>query len=284
MNKQTWPKTLIGIILSILVLVVAQLAAQLTGELLAALSVPVIIVAVIASALYPVLAVTGIRLIICKGFKTEKETIRLTRFKPALRWFVIAVIMPVLAIGSYFFFSGELTRSPLSSQDLIPSIVYSVGFYSIAAGIVEELVFRGVIMGLLEKKTNFAVACIIPSVLFGLLHIIGNELSFRSIIQLAIAGTIVGILFSLIAKYTGSIWEGAIVHGIWNAAAYIIAIGNTTSDGSIFTYVLNSRSFLLTGGDFGMEASVNSIAAYAVIIAAVAVMMAKKKKTAIGNS
>ena len=134
-------------------------------------------------------------------------------------------------------------------------------------------------MGLLENKTNFKIALLVPSVLFGAAHMIGANLSFISIIQLLIAGTLVGILFSLIAKFSDSIWEGAIVHALWNASAAFVAIGTTAKNESVFTYVLKTRSFLITGGDFGMEASVISIAAYLVVIFFVLCLIKRRKNT-----
>ena len=57
------------------------------------------------------------------------------------------------------------------------------------------MVFRGVIMGLLEKWGNIKIAVIVPSVLFGLLHVLNGKLNLLSFIQLLIAGTVVSILF-----------------------------------------------------------------------------------------
>ena len=281
MNKQSWPKTIIGIILGIAILVGAQFTAMEAGEGLIKLGVPDIPSVIVSAILYPALAITGVWLVICKLMKIPSKVIRLTRFKPKLLWIVVAVIMPALAIGGYMFFKGEMVKSTLPTSELTAYVVQSVLFFSIGAGIVEELVFRGIIMGLLENKTNFKIAMIIPSVLFGAVHMIGAGLSFVSTIQLLIAGTLVGILFSLIAKYSDSIWEGAIVHAVWNASAAFVAIGTAAKNESIFTYVLKSKSFLITGGDFGMEASVISIAAYLIVIVFVLSLLRKKKKMAV---
>ncbi|MCR5802782.1 MAG: CPBP family intramembrane metalloprotease [Clostridia bacterium] len=277
MNKQSWPKTIIGIILGIAILVGAQLIALMAGEGLIKSGVPDIPSVIVSTILYPALAITGVWLVICKIMKVPLKVIRLNRFKPKFIWVVVAVVMPALAIGGYMFFKGDLVKSNLPTGELISYVIQSVLFFSIGAGIVEELVFRGVIMGLLENKTNFKIAMIIPSVLFGAAHMIGADLSFVSTIQLLIAGTLVGILFSLIAKYSDNIWEGAIVHSVWNASAAFVAIGTAVKNESVFTYVLRSRSFLITGGDFGMEASVISIAAYLVIIVFVLLLIKRGK-------
>ena len=44
-------------------------------------------------------------------------------------------------------------------------------FTGIAAGFVEEMVFRGVILNALKKRWNIKVAVIVPSMLFGIVHV-----------------------------------------------------------------------------------------------------------------
>ena len=45
----------------------------------------------------------------------------------------------------------------------------------------------------------------------------------------------------------------------------------------LFSYVLDTRSFLLTGGDFGVEASVPALAAY-LLFAALALGLMRRRK------
>ena len=133
-------------------------------------------------------------------------------------------------------------------------------------------------MGCLEKRFNIQIAVIVPSVLFGLLHIIGNDLNFISIIQLLIAGSIVGVLFSLIAYGSNSIWNSAIVHGIWNIVIIggILHIGNEADSSSIFNFILDNKSFLISGGDFGIEASIISILVYLLFIVLATIQIKRK--------
>lgn len=88
----------------------------------------------------------------------------------------------------------------------------------------------------------------------------------------------VGIMFSMIAIESGSVWSSGIVHSLWN----IIIIGGGLSIAesvdkySVMTYVLNSKSFVFTGGEFGIESSCVALLGY-VIVALVATYMIKKK-------
>ena len=157
----------------------------------------------------------------------------------------------------------------------------AVAFYGLATGIVEEMIFRGLVMGCLEEHFGKKIAVIVPSVLFGALHIIGNRLDFVSTIQLLIAGSIVGILFSLITCTDNSVWNSAIVHGIWNMAIIggILHIGDSADSSSMFNFVLKNKSFLVSGGDFGIEASVISIFVYLIFLRAGGSLWTGKTKT-----
>ena len=83
----------------------------------------------------------------------------------------------------------------------------------------------------------------------------------------------------MIAYESGSIWSGALVHGVWNLfmVSQILSIGPEADASSIFSYVLELKNPLLTGGDFGIEASVIAMMAYAGL-AAVAYSMIRRKR------
>ena len=277
MNKITWPKAVSGILLSLVILVISQLLAQLTGDFLIKLPVPKLIAIFITSVLYPLLSIIGITLILNKLLKIPMEVMRITKFRTKSIWLITAILLPTLVIAAYFFTGAELNKSSLETKDLINEVIYGIGLASIGAGIVEEMVFRGVMMGLLEKKTNKYVAVILPSVIFGSLHVIGTDIGIAGFIQLVIAGTFVGIMFSLICRKENSFWSGALIHVFWNASQWIIFISTKTSDTSVFTLKVRSNSFLITGGDFGYESSLISIIAYSIVIIMTLVMTRRHK-------
>lgn len=271
-------KAVLGIILSIAILAIAQILAFVISEFLLNLGVPGAICNVIAGVLYVALALAGIILLCKKILKADMLEMRIPRFKVKGVWLIAAVLMPALVLLISILTGGHWEMNTFNTETTLAIITGAVVFFGLATGIVEEVVFRGVIMGCLEKRFNIKVAVIIPSVLFGALHIIGNSLDFISIIQLLIAGSIVGILFSLIAYVSHSVWNNAIVHGIWNMAIIggILHIGNSADSNSIFNFVLDNKMFLITGGDFGIEASVVSIFVY-LIFGVLAVYLLKQK-------
>ena len=122
MSKQSWPKTIIGIILGIVILVAAQLIALTAGESLIAIGIPAIPSVIVSAVLYPALAITGVWLVICKIMKIPAKTIRLGRFKPKLLFVIVAVVMPALAISGFMLCKGEMVRSNMPSASARASL------------------------------------------------------------------------------------------------------------------------------------------------------------------
>ena len=65
-----------------------------------------------------------------------------------------------------FFFSGKYVSSGMNSNQIFSTLSAGIAFTGIAAGFVEEMVFRGVILNLLKEKWNIKVAVLIPSGIF----------------------------------------------------------------------------------------------------------------------
>lgn len=111
-------------------------------------------------------------------------------------WIIAAFAMPLLVILIYQLFAGTWQQSTLEAETLKQLVAGSVAYLGLATGIVEETVFRGIIMSSVEYAWNRKIAVIAPSVLFGCLHIeegmsIPNDPGSDS-------RSLVGILFSLV--------------------------------------------------------------------------------------
>ena len=86
--------------------------------------------------------------------------------------------------------------------------------------------------------------------------------------------------FTAIASSTKSIWNSAIVHAVWNIVIIggIMWTGTEFYEYSLYSYVLDSKSFLLTGGEFGIESSIVAVVGYTVVCV-VAWLWNPKRKT-----
>lgn len=265
-------------IVAFLIMIFAQAIAMILGAIFTVFGLPVYIEIIIDALAYPILTVLGLKLFAEKLFKYSLNAFRIKKPKFKFHWLMIAVLLPVLVIGLFQFVDGEWTIHNTDTEDHLQILGWGILYYSLAAGIAEEMVFRGVIMGALEQEFSLPVAIIAPSVLFGFVHILGNSLSFISIIQLVIAGTLVGIMFSLIEYESDNFWNNAIVHAFWNMSTIgLCHIGLEKSENSLFTYVIDTNSTIISGGDFGIDASMFAIAAYSVVCVITLILIKNKK-------
>lgn len=272
-------QAIIGILFSIVILVIAQLLAFSISEIPLRLGIPSSLCNIIAGILYVALTLFGVNILSNKVLKVSLLELRIPKFSLKGIWVIAAVLMPMIVLILSMITGGHWKINLFGTETTLEIITSAIVFYGLAAGVVEEVVFRGVIMGCLERRFNIWIAVIIPSILFGVVHIIGNELDFLSVIQLLIAGSIVGILFSLVAYESNSIWNNAMIHAVWNMVIIggILHIGSEADGNSILNFVLKNKSFLISGGDFGIEASVISILAYLIFIILSVVLLKKKE-------
>lgn len=280
MNKNT-KKMILTIILSILVLIVSQILSQLIASIFLILKTEVFICNIIASILYIVICYYLLKILCNKYLKTDMENYNIPKFKLKLKWIIVAILLPIIVTGIYLLMDGTFHKTNVSLVDTLSIISVGVFFNGLSAGIVEEMVFRGMIMNSIEERYNKKIAILIPSILFGIVHILGMNFNNLSCLLVLISGTLVGIMFSLIAMTEKSIWNSAIVHVLWNIIIIggIFSIGTMINDQSIYSYVLNTNSFIITGGEFGIESSIISASAYILVSLFTIYSINKKRKT-----
>lgn len=269
-------KTIIGIIGAIIILLLSQIVAQVFGSVFIIIKLPDFIGYIVASVLYFCLSYFGLKLFAKKYLKTNLKAFSIPKFYIKTKCAIIAVLLPTAVTVCYILFSGKLYKNNVSVISVASLGIFYLG---LASAFVEEMVFRGIILNLIAKKTNTIIAIIVPSFLFATVHIIGNKFSLISILLVLFSGTIVGIMFSLIAIKTKSIWNSGIVHAVWNIIIVggLFKVGTQIDKNSIYNYVLNTKNILLTGGDFGIESSIISIIGYSFVIIISLIELKNKK-------
>lgn len=267
MKEMKTGKVVLGIVGALLILVIAQVAAQLLASLLVVIHVPAFICNMIAGILYIIFAFFMLKIFAKNVLNLQLSELGIPKLKVKMKWLVTAFVLPLLVTGIYLLFPGELQKGAMDIPQTAAIICAGIFFTGIGAGIVEEMVFRGFIMNLLDLKVGRKAAILLPSLLFGAVHIIGMDFSILSCLQVLIAGTFVGIMFSLIALEQHSVWNSAVVHGAWNIIILggFLYIGETPSEYSAFSYILKTRSFAVTGGEFGIESSIIAIVGYIIV-------------------
>lgn len=266
--------------LAIVLLIITQLAAFLLGSVPVVMGLPQAAGNVISAILYPLFALIALKLLCGVFLGVKLADCRITRYKIKPVWAAAAFIMPSIVVGGLLMFAGHWENPALDGMQTAALVTQSVFLVGLAVGTVEEAVFRGVIMKALEMRWGKGVAVVVPSVLFAVAHVLNGGLSVTSFLQLLLAGSVVGVLFSLVTYESGSIWPAAFMHSIWNIfmASGILNVGEEAMENCIFNYVLETKSSLITGGEFGAEASVVSIGAYFIFIALAVVLLKKKSE------
>lgn len=265
----TTGKVIGGSLGAIVILLISQLSSQVIAVLLNQLVLSAIICNIIASILYFVFSYVLLKLFAEKALKLPLAKLGIPAFHIHRKWLVIAILLSSIVTGIYFLFPGQLTSSGLTRIAAASAIATGICWVGIAAGFVEEMVFRGFILNLLDMKWGKKIAVFVPSVLFGLVHILGMDFSLLSCVLVLAAGTCVGIMFSMIQQAHNSIWNSGIVHAIWNiiTTSGILAVSSTVDPHSVWTYVLETDNFVLTGGEFGIESSIIAVVGYLIVTA-----------------
>jgi hypothetical protein len=86
----------------------------------------------------------------------------------------------------------------------------------IFTGLLEELIFRGVIQRSILAIMNVHIGIIFVSILFAVLHV-----GYRSLMDIVFVFG-VGMIFSYITLYTRSILGVTLAHGLTNISLYLI--------------------------------------------------------------
>lgn len=139
----------------------------------------------------------------------------------------------------------------------------------------EELLIRGVLFRIVEERAGTVVALTVSSVLFGVLHLLNPAATVWGAVAIAIQG---GLLLGSCFVLTRKLWMPIGFHLGWNFAesgifGTVVSGSNGTAGGLLHGTAHGSA--LISGGDFGPEASI-----FAVLVGAVAgvVMLRKAHK------
>lgn len=254
-------KKIVDILLSVLHLVVAFLL-LVAGQYIAhILTLPLggmpVLHSVLSSLLYLFSTIALTILYARFVTKTSVAEMGIVGRLPDGKWFLAGLLLPLAVTAFYLFFgNGEIRRNPnFDVAGVLSSVTLSAGI----AGFVEEIVFRGMLMRAFQKKLGTVAAVLAPSVLFAALHtVMLPDLSLQNIALLMVSGTLVAVMFSMIALYSEMIWSSAVVHALWN----IIIIGGIFTihmpgagvvENYLYEYVFNIANPVISGGAYGIE-------------------------------
>jgi membrane protease YdiL (CAAX protease family) len=126
---------------------------------------------------------------------------------------------------------------------------------AVFSGVFEEILLRGIVFRHLEAWLGSWIALALSSALFGVLHITNPGATWFSSVAIAVeAGILLGAAYML----TRRLWLAIGIHAAWNfTQGWVFSVpvsGGEAPLGLLITRRLGPE--WLTGGDFGLEASV----------------------------
>ncbi|MDP9697824.1 membrane protease YdiL (CAAX protease family) [Paenibacillus intestini] len=131
--------------------------------------------------------------------------------------------------------------------------VGSILALAIGAAIVEELIFRGLFLQAIEKRLGSWLALAITSLFFGLAHLPNPGATLWSSVAIVIEA---GILLGAGFLWRRNLWFVMGLHFAWNALEGMLGIPVSGIATQGFFDVQLTGSLWLTGGSFGLEASI----------------------------
>ncbi|HEY6816752.1 MAG TPA: type II CAAX endopeptidase family protein [Croceibacterium sp.] len=155
-----------------------------------------------------------------------------------------AVVGVAALLGAY----QVIGLSP--AEDWLP-ILLATG---LMAGVTEEILLRGIVFRWLEELGGSWVALALSALLFGFLHALNPNATLVSSLSIALAA---GVLLGGAYMLTRNLWLAIGMHAGWNVTqglVWDVPVSGVALDGWVESRLVGDP--LLSGGPFGLEASV----------------------------
>ena len=125
---------------------------------------------------------------------------------------------------------------------------------ALSSGVIEELLFRGVVFRIVEETLGTWIALTVSSLIFGLIHLANPAATLTGALFISIEA---GVLLAAAYMATRRLWLSIGFHVGWNYTQSGIFSGIVSGTDSAPGLIKSSISGppILTGGSFGIEAS-----------------------------
>ena len=180
---------------------------------------------------------------------------------------MFAVVIATIALLGYYRVDG---------QGSVTGAVALLGVMA-AAAVTEELIFRGVLFRIIEERLGTWLALALTGLLFGAAHLFNPHATVWGALAIAVeAGAMLGAAYAA----TRTLWVPIGLHFAWNFAEggiFGTGVSGTNSPEGLLQGVLSGPT-VLSGGEFGPEASLFSLLA-GVVVTAVFLWLARRRGT-----
>ncbi|GIO56753.1 CPBP family intramembrane glutamic endopeptidase [Paenibacillus cineris] len=186
--------------------------------------------------------------------------------------FIAGSAFMIIALGGYSF---QWASSADTSSVLIASIESALG-----GAIVEELIFRGLMLQAIDQLGGKPLALAVTSLFFGVAHLGNPGATLWSGFAIALeAGVLLGSAF----LWRRNLWFAIGLHFAWNAIEGLLGIPVSGHPATgLFTVKVNGAA-LLTGGNFGLETSIVPVVISLLISIPMLIGAARNQRVDVGN-
>jgi membrane protease YdiL (CAAX protease family) len=126
---------------------------------------------------------------------------------------------------------------------------------ALTSAVFEELLFRGVLFRIVEEWLGSWISLVVSSLVFGFVHLMNPEATLTGAIFISVEA---GILLAAAFMLTRRLWMSMGFHFAWNftqSGIFSGVVSGSESAPGLIKPVIDGPA-LLTGGQFGLEASV----------------------------
>ncbi len=166
----------------------------------------------------------------------------------ALGFVLFSALMGILWASGVYHFAGRGTGDQLAKGFVL----------AVLAGILEEILFRGLLFRLSAKIFGTWGALLLTAALFGAAHAANPGATFSSSLAIALEA---GILLGAAYAATTRLWLPIGMHIGWNfteGSLFSMSISGTRAQSGLIQGTLSGPR-ILTGGQFGPEASIVAV-------------------------
>jgi membrane protease YdiL (CAAX protease family) len=210
----------------------------------------------LAAALLGVVVAVGIYVLAVR-FMERRPVVELER-DGAVRGLVVGVLLGVGLFSVVIGVIAALGGYRVVGTGTVGGVV-SLFAASLFAGVVEELVFRGVVFRVLEELTGTWWALALSAALFGGLHFGNPGATAWGALAIAIEA---GVLLGAAYVATRRLWVPIGLHFAWNftqGGVFGVTVSGSGEGGEGLLTSRLSGPDLLSGGAFGAEASIFAV-------------------------
>jgi CAAX protease family protein len=139
----------------------------------------------------------------------------------------------------------------------ITSAIPMAFLLTLAIGVVEEIIFRGILFRIAEETFGSWVAIVLSAAFFGFSHITNENATLFASVAIALEA---GLLLAAAYMLTRRLWLVIGIHAAWNftqGAVFGIPVSGISIEG-MFSAELSGPE-LLSGGAFGLEGSLIAV-------------------------